>query len=197
MTRLLLVRHAESEWNASGRLQGRRDPPLSARGRRQAVRAAELVAPFSPTAATTSPLARARATAQLLGWPDARQDPAWEEADLGEWSGLSAASVIDAGDGRYAAWRTGRHTPPAGEPWEALRERVAAAVARLAADGGTQLVVTHGGPIRAVCNLLLGLDPLHVVPAGNASLSVLELDDPPRLRLYNLTAAADPDGPQD
>lgn len=68
---------------------------------------------------------------------------------------------------------------------------------RLASQAGTQPVVTHGGPIRAACSVLLGLDPLHAVLVGSASLTVLDLDDPPRLRLCNRTFSADLDGPPD
>ncbi|MHA6627529.1 histidine phosphatase family protein [Pseudonocardia sichuanensis] len=191
--RLLLVRHGETVWNAERRLQGDRDIPLSATGRAQASALAPVVAAHAPACVVTSPLARTRETAELLGFPGERHDARWQEADLGDWTGLRTAVLRERG-GAYAAWRAGRFTPPGGEPFAALTERVAAGVADLRADpgGGVVLVVTHGGPIRAVLRHLLGLEPARIVPVGPASLTVLDLGvDGARLHGYNIRAGAE------
>ncbi len=64
MTRILLVRHGESEWNADGRWQGQADPPLTERGRRQAVHAASALGTID--AIVTSDLERASETGAIL-----------------------------------------------------------------------------------------------------------------------------------
>jgi broad specificity phosphatase PhoE len=187
MRQLILVRHGESAWNAEGRLQGDADIELSEHGRRQARGLASLVRELSPTEAVTSDLGRARETADLLGHPGAVVDPAWREANLGEWTGLLVADLIrDDGDG-YQAWRSGHSTAPGGEAWDELRARVTAALEGLTRRDGRYLVVTHGGPIRAACAALIGLEPMKIVPVSPASVTILDLDPIPRLRAFNLT----------
>ncbi|MGO1174057.1 MAG: histidine phosphatase family protein [Actinomycetaceae bacterium] len=182
--RLLLVRHGETAWNSDGRLQGQRDIGLSERGTAQARELAPLVRDMGPTHVIASPLRRTIETVASLGFTPDRLDERWMEADLGAWTGRSASDLLAAGE-PYADWRAGRFTPPGAEPFEALQERVVAAVADLP-DLPTVLVVTHGGPIRAVCDRLLGLAPSAVVPAEPASMTILEIADRPRLRSYSL-----------
>ncbi|HEU4438315.1 MAG TPA: histidine phosphatase family protein, partial [Methylomirabilota bacterium] len=67
--RVLLIRHAETDWNRARRFQGRRDVPLSAAGREQAESAARLLAATPLAAVWSSPLARARETASLIAAP--------------------------------------------------------------------------------------------------------------------------------
>jgi broad specificity phosphatase PhoE len=193
--RLLLVRHGETAWNAEHRLQGDHDVPLSDTGRAQARALGPLVSTHSPSVVVASPLARARETAELLGHPPASCDPRWQEAHLGEWTGRQAVELPGTA---YADWRAGRHTPPGGESFAELTARVVEAVEALDPAAGTTLVVTHGGPIRALCHHLLGLHPALVVPVGPASLTALELGGSgPRLRMYNVTPAAPEADPTD
>jgi len=187
VNQLLLVRHGESTWNAEGRLQGEAEVPLSDRGRRQARDLAAMIRELAPDHAVTSDLGRAAETAVLLGHADATADPAWREAHLGEWTGRLAADLIANDGDAYLAWREGRRTPPGGEPWEQLVERISAAIDALRKRGGIHLVVTHGGPIRAACAALVGLEPSNIVPVGPASVTVIDIDGRPRLRAFNLT----------
>ena len=173
--RLILVRHGESEWNALGRVQGQADPPLHARGREDARRAAPLVAALDPQAAVTSDLRRAVETGEIL-FPGAATDPRWRECAMGDWTGRSAAELYAEPGGRFTAWRDGRADPPGGETWDAMCARVAEAAWELRASGVERaLVVTHGGPVRAACAALAGLLPDQLVPVGNASVTVIEL----------------------
>ncbi|WP_300008875.1 histidine phosphatase family protein [Pseudonocardia sp.] len=193
--RLLLVRHGETAWNAAHRLQGDHDVPLSEAGRAQARALDPLVAAHVPVRVVTSPLARARETAELLGYPEVTGDRRWQEAHLGDWTGRPASELpVPA----YPDWRAGRYTPPGGESFAELTARVVEAVAGLDRTAGTTLVVTHGGPIRALCHHLLGLHPTLVVPVAPASLTVLELDGTDaRLRMYNVTPTAAAPDPTD
>lgn len=173
--RLILVRHGESEWNALGRVQGQADPPLHPRGRDEARRTAPLVRALEPEVAVTSDLRRAVETGELL-FPGAGTDPRWRESAMGDWTGRSGAELYAEPGGRFAAWRDGLADPPGGESWDHVCDRVTEAARELRVSGAERaLVVTHGGPIRAACAVLVGLAPDQLVPVGNASITVIEL----------------------
>jgi glucosyl-3-phosphoglycerate phosphatase len=173
-TRLLLVRHGETEWNAQRRLQGQRDIALSPRGQEQAADLAAMVRALAPDRVIASDLARALQTSAALGYtPEA--DPRWREADLGAWTGQPIEALRQHQPDAYAAWRGGLFTPAGAEPFDTLRERVVAATEELLGTCKTALVVTHGGPIRAVCAHWLCLPPKRIVPVSPGSLTVLEL----------------------
>ena len=168
MTRLLLLRHAESQWNAEGRWQGIADPPLSAAGEEQAAAAGELLRPFGFAAIVSSDLRRARRTAEVLatalgGTPPAIE-PELREYDVGDWSGLTRSEIETRWPGAIAAWREGRlASTPHGERRDAAVRRVATALRRVAAagPGGPVLVITHGGVIGSLATSL-GAEPARV-----------------------------------
>ena len=188
---LVLVRHGESTWNAEQRLQGQQDPPLSERGREQARAAARVVAGLGLPAerVVSSDLSRARETAELLGVGAARLDPAWREIDVGGWAGRRAADVDAEADG-LTNWRGGPRTAPDGEPWADFARRVARAIAELAAAGGSWIVVSHGGCVRAATAHLTGADARALGAPGNGSATVFALGARPRLLAYGIV----PDG---
>ena len=153
--RFLLVRHAESEWNAERRWQGHADPPLSDRGREQARTAARHLSGFEgPVVA--SDLVRAVETAEIiaseLGLGPVHIEPGMREIDVGGFSGLTADEVARRLPEAHADWKAGRlETYPDGESRTAHPERILDALARLAAEhDGDVLVVTHGGCITAI-----------------------------------------------
>lgn len=198
-TRLVLLRHGATEWNLAGRLQGNADIGLSETGRDQARAVRPLLDPWAVDRVVRSPLLRCAQTADEIGVdglpslddPEVRVDARWAEADLGEWTGRTREELIDRGDRAYDAWRAGSLVPPGGESLEDIRARVDDALTELRGRAGTTLVVTHGGPIRAVLHLLLGLRTGQVVPVSPAGLTVVDLSlGRPRLAAYNLTAAA-------
>ncbi|HEX3425627.1 MAG TPA: histidine phosphatase family protein [Acidimicrobiales bacterium] len=162
MTLLLLLRHAESEWNAVGRWQGIADPPLSERGERQADQAAPRLATMGISAAVSSDLRRARDTAERLSQALALRrpigtDPDLREYDLGQWSGLTRGEIEAGWPGEIALWRAGELVAtPGGERRDHFVRRITGAIARVArtAAGDTVLVVTHGGVISAVARSL-------------------------------------------
>jgi broad specificity phosphatase PhoE len=182
---LALVRHGESTWNAEWRMQGQADPPLSDEGRAQARALRPLLEGLAPDVVIASDLARARETAELLGHPDAVLDRRWRESDVGRWSGRLVSDLIAEDAEAYRGWLEQTHTPPGGEPWGATRDRVVAAV-RAAAAGGVRkaLVVTHGGPVRACCEVFAGLPRRHLVPVPTASLTAFEITAAPRLLVF-------------
>jgi len=159
---LLLIRHAESEWNACGRWQGHADPPLSERGRRQAeALARELAAePIGQIGRIdrieSSDLLRARETAAplaaALGMP-VRTDPLYRELDLGVWSGLTGDEIRARGDEVYERFtsRQPDARAPEGESRLELWARARASIEALCEGcaGERVVLVTHSGFVRA------------------------------------------------
>ena len=113
--RLFLVRHGQSTYNAQARLQGQADPPLSDAGRAEAKLLKPALPRFDETQVVTSDLQRARETAELLGYPDARPDARFREIDVGEWAGRPLSEFPS---GAETAWRGGSLKAPDGESWE-------------------------------------------------------------------------------
>jgi len=164
---LILVRHGESVANAQGLLLGRTDAELTRSGREQAVAARSLLrAPVAEV--RTSPLSRARDTAELLAPRlPLTVDDRWVEVDYGEFEcqplGGIPASV-------WQQWQSDRGFRPAGgETLAEVDVRIAAACEELfAADGsgarrpdGDVVVVSHVTPIKAAVAWALGTADLY------------------------------------
>ena len=173
--RLILIRHGLSVWNASGRVQGQADPPLSPAGREEARRLGPMVVAQAPEAVVSSDLVRARETAELLGAGAVETDPRWRESAMGDWTGRAADELLADPSGAFVRWREGLERPPGGESFDDMRARAGAAVRDLLARGlRCAVVVTHGGPVRAAVAELAGLAPWSLVPVPNASMTVIE-----------------------
>ena len=152
---LLLVRHGQTEANAAGLIQGRRDPDLTALGRRQAAALAGAV----PDTATvvSSPLRRARQTAEGLGRP-VEIDERWLEVDYGDLEGRVVADVR----GLLTRWLVDADwAPTGGESLAAASRRVVSACEELLPRFAVEdvVVVTHVGPIKAAVAWALGAPP--------------------------------------
>jgi probable phosphoglycerate mutase len=149
MTRVLLVRHGQSEWNAEGRWQGQADPPLTDLGRAQAHHAARALGTVD--AIVSSDLQRAAETAAILagelGVGPLVIDPDLRERDAGEWSGLTRAEIDRDWPGYLADDGPERRRPPGWEPDDALVARATAVLVRIheLVPGGEAIAVTHGG----------------------------------------------------
>ena len=155
MTTIFLARHGESDWNVAKRFQGHSDRPLTERGREQAHALADLVGAEKIDAVYTSPLSRARETAEIVAARaglEAVALPELREVDTGSWSGLSRADVETRFPEGFARWRSGGSGWEDGESYEEMAERVIGALRRIAEDhpDGRVLVISHGGPIRAI-----------------------------------------------
>jgi probable phosphoglycerate mutase len=178
MTRVLLVRHGQSEWNADGRWQGQADPSLTDLGRHQALHASRNLGVVD--AIVASDLHRASETALIiageLGVGPLVLEPGLRERDAGEWSGLTRAEIErdwpgyldppssgrDPGSGigpaavAAAQPKVERRRPPSWEPDEVLLDRVIVALGRVhdLAPRGEVIVVTHGGVVYALEGML-------------------------------------------
>jgi len=193
--KLLLARHAESAWNAERRFQGRTDVGLSDMGREQAAALARALAGGRVGAIYSSPLVRARETAEIVarerGLTVTLVDEL-RELSLGAWEGRTVDDVLATEADAYRLWRERPYDcpPPDGEHIEDVARRVLPVMELIVsshADGQEALVVSHGGVISVFLCHLLGLSPnaLWQLAIGNASLSVV---DPPRVLTLNDTA---------
>jgi broad specificity phosphatase PhoE len=162
VTTLLLARHGESDWNRAHRWQGHADRPLTERGRAQAADLATRLGEIPLDAIYSSDLERARETAEVVARSqglEVTQLPALREVDVGSWSGLTREEAERRYPEGFRRWRAGGTGWDDGESYGEMSTRILAAVDEIADrhDGGRVLIVTHGGPIRAIHAAALGL----------------------------------------
>ena len=160
---IIIVRHGRTEFNATGRLQGRTDNPLDEVGLAQAEAVAAYLQPelLSDTLFVCSPLLRARQTATAIvdrvgSFFDI--DERWIELDYGSYEGLRQAEVPA---NVWREWRSDSDfAAPQGESLNQVQERVAQACDDLAQrlDGRTAVVVSHVSPIKSAVAWALGVD---------------------------------------
>ncbi|TCB96434.1 bifunctional RNase H/acid phosphatase [Micromonospora zingiberis] len=184
-TRLILVRHGETEYTEQGRYSGRGDIALSEKGRAQVRATAARVAALAPNAAAvvSSPLSRCTATAEAIaaaiGELPVRRDDDLIECDFGAWEGRTFAEVREQWAGELDAWLAStRVAPPDGESFAEVAERCARVVQRLlgAYPGQTVVVVSHVSPIKLMLrDALAATDAfLHRLYLDAAGISVLD-----------------------
>ena len=156
-TRFLLIRHAQSEWNADGRWQGQADPGLSEEGRAQARALAASLVETPLDVLLASDLDRARQTAEAIGRATGLipvLDPRFRELDVGSWSGLRREEIEARDPELLARFEAGEPDvrPGGGESRQGIRRRVREAAAELRElyAGSRIALVTHLGVIRAL-----------------------------------------------
>jgi broad specificity phosphatase PhoE len=149
------LRHGETDWNAQGLSQGHTDIPLNAVGRAQAERAARTLRGSGIATIVSSPLGRARVTAETvaeaLDLPVAAFDDDLREVNFGEQEGEPMGDWYDD-------WIAGTYTPERAESFAALLARAVAAVNRALEQPAPVLVVAHGALFRAL-RLAFGHEP--------------------------------------
>jgi broad specificity phosphatase PhoE len=186
---ILLVRHGQTAANAAGLLLGRADPPLTDLGRLQAAASAAALA--GVTRVVTSPLCRARQTAEAFGPGVALEvDERWTELDYGEFEGRP---VKDVPNSTWQRWRRdASYSPPGGESLAALGRRVRDACEELTSDDRDDdvAVISHVSPIKAAIAWALGVDDTVAwrMFLDQASISRVAIGaNGPSLRSYNET----------
>src|ERR1700729_4249163 len=148
MGELIVLRHGETEWSASGRHTGRTDVPLTSRGEAAAAALAPALAGRHIAAVFTSPASRAVRTAELAGLQDTKTDPDLQEWDYGGYEGRTTAQIQAERPGWYL-WRDGVIPGDAAHPGEtvdqvgARADAVLSRVTPLLAQGDVALVA-HG-----------------------------------------------------
>ena len=201
--RVVLWRHGRTAWNAESRFQGTTDVALDEVGIAQAERAARDLATLAPHRIVSSDLERARVTAETLAAMvglEVTTDPDLRETYAGSWQGLTRDEIIAADSAGWHRWIAGDDIRPGGgETRSEVSERVSAAVLRHAEDlpaGGTLVVASHGGAVRACLGRLLGLPVEHWTVLGglvNCAWSVLEEQPDGRWRLVEHNARSLPE----
>lgn len=201
-TRLLLLRHGQTELSVDRRYSGRGNPALTDLGRRQAEAAAQYLGQRGGVAAVvTSPLQRAydtaAAAAKVLSL-DVTVDDDLIETDFGAWEGLTFTEAAERDPDLHRRWlRDTSLAPPEGESFDSAAERVGRARARIVTEhaGETVLVVSHVTPIKTLLRMALDGGPniLYRLHLDLASLSIAEFypDGAASVRLVNQTAYLD------
>ncbi|MEU5264048.1 bifunctional RNase H/acid phosphatase [Amycolatopsis sp. NPDC021455] len=204
-TRLLLLRHGQTEMSALRRYSGRGDVPLTELGQAQAAAAAKrlaatdgLVVDGEAVPIISSPLTRTKQTAQAVA--DAlggrvETHPGLIETDFGEWEGLTFAEAADRDPELHRSWLGDSSVPPpGGESFDVVHRRVRKARDELIAEHGgrTLVLVSHVTPIKTLLRMGLDAGPqlLFRLHLDLASLSIVEFypDGNASVRLVNDTS---------
>lgn len=182
---LWLVRHGETEWSLTRRHTGRTDIPLTANGERQAATVEPRLRDVDFALVLSSPLQRARRTAELAGFADQLQlDDDLVEVDYGEYEGITTATIRE----QRPDWDLWRDGCPGGETIDAVAARVARVIERARAADGPVLIVAHAHLLRTLAPVALGLHPdtgRHLL-VDPTSISVIGNErGTPALKLWN------------
>lgn len=184
-TRIIVIRHGETQWNVDSRIQGHGDSPLTAAGVEQAEALARRLAQEKFEVLISSDLGRAMQTAQRIGAlsrhpviPDAR----FRERGFGAGEGMGYDEINRRFPGAFS--RSGEVDPdyaiPGGESRRQFHERVAAAFESVVREhsGKTVVVVAHGGVLATFYRHIqeIGLESPHRIPIANASYNALRHD---------------------
>jgi probable phosphoglycerate mutase len=190
------IRHGETDWNVTGRLQGRHDVPLNARGRAQAMPCGEILRELftrdgrnvAELDFVSSPLGRARTTMELarapLGLPAEgyRIEPQLAEIAFGEWEGFTIAQLHSRDPQRIAAREHDKwhFVPPGGESYEAVSARMRGWYEGLARD---TVAVAHGGTARGLL-AYLGIAKPAAAPLVDIAQGVVYVFEGKRMTRY-------------
>jgi broad specificity phosphatase PhoE len=165
LPKVVLARHGETEWSATGKHTSVTDVPLNEVGRRAAERLGERLAGREFALVLTSPRARARETCELAGFGAAAQvDDDLVEFDYGEYEGRTTPEIREEVPG-WSVWRDGS---PGGETAEQVGARADRVIERALAAGGDVALFAHGHLLRVLGARWIGLP---AVAGGNLALS--------------------------
>jgi alpha-ribazole phosphatase/probable phosphoglycerate mutase len=178
------IRHGQTDWNRDDRLQGSSDIPLNDVGREQAHEAAAVLRDGGWDAIVSSPLSRARETAEIIAQPHALavvSAPDFNELDLRRWEGMTAAEIEARDPDAWKVWCAdpARLRLQGIESFADLRQRVRRgldSIVRRHAGAGAA-IVTHDGVIRiAVIEALgIGAEQYRSIPVDNTGLTILDV----------------------
>jgi broad specificity phosphatase PhoE len=194
---VMLMRHGETDWNREGRVMGQNPVELNARGRVQVEAAARFAQSIKPDLIISSPLVRARQSAELmaagLGGIPIVEEPSIAEVMYGRWEGMVYHDLIH--DPYYVEYRKSPldHPTPGGETIAQVQARGVEAVTRALSDrsGARIMFVSHGDIIRTVLCYFMGLElgHFHRLRVDNASISTIQISGKfAELKFLNLLA---------
>lgn len=203
MTRLFIVRHGETDYNREKRIAGQLDVPLNELGRAQARATAELLKDESIAAVYASDLLRAAETAQFIAAKhklDVISFKELRERSYGHWEGKLSEEIERLFPEEYEQLRQAPldFVPPGGESRKELYERVTKKLNEILAGHSAEsvVIVSHGGPIRAMINYVIAQELGIPVPqqsqvridADLCSVSLLSHDEKEGLRIILLNS---------
>jgi len=186
LTKVIFIRHGQTEWNVTGRYQGQSDVQLTAEGRRQAEKLAADFPVDTVDAVYASDLQRAMVTAETIaqkfGLP-VQAEPAFREVSFGKWEGLTYQQIV-------AEWEEGmtnflQHPDileiPGGETFPAVQKRATDKLQELVKkhDGQTIVVVAHGAVLRTMLTaaLHMPLQYLWSIRQFNTAVNIVRYDE--------------------
>ncbi|MFO0806473.1 MAG: histidine phosphatase family protein [Gemmataceae bacterium] len=181
---IYLVRHGETEWTRSGRLTGRTDIALTAKGEADAAKIGARLRGIEFTKVFSSPLVRAKRTAELAGFAP-ELDSELLEWHYGDYEGLCSVEI------RQSGWNNFRDGCPGGESVRGISDRVDRVIARLRAIIGNVLVFAHGHVLRVLAARWVEQPATlgRALYMGTSTVSILGFDahatDEPTIRLWN------------
>ena len=174
---LVLLRHGETEWSRSGQHTGLTDVPLTPRGEELAREAATLLRGRTFAAVLTSPLVRARRTAELAGLTGAETEPRLVEWDYGGYEGLTTPEIRARVGHTWTVFANG--VVPGDTPGETVQDvagRARGVIDRVLPllDDGDVALVRHGHALRVLASVFLEQDPCFgaqlILDAGSVSV---------------------------
>ncbi len=185
-----IIRHGETEWALTGQHTGLSDIPLTEHGEEEARRLIPLLTDIQFEHIYSSPLQRARRTAELA-LPGAKLeiDPELVEWNYGDFEGITSADIVKT----HRGWSVFRDGCPNGESPSQISERADRLITRLQSLGGDVLLVSHGQFGSVLSARWIGLPVLEAdhFPLDTASLSVLSFSvhhpDVPVIKRWNIT----------
>lgn len=186
MTKLYLVRHGETAWNAQNKVQGNMDTELNDLGIMQAEFVAARLAKENIDALYTSSLKRAKATAQKIAEQtklEVNELHEFKEICLGPWEGLTINEINERYTEDYKIYRESPSdfNMPGAETFMQVSERFCNAINNIIVQNSNKniVIVSHGAAIKAAIISILGIDIIHYnkFRIDNASISILNFSD--------------------
>ena len=194
-TRLLLIRHAQTEWNIQRRFQGHGDSPITEEGQEQLQRLKSRLAGLEFDVVYSSDLRRTMETSKMLSGKQRVEEPRLRERGVGILEGLNLEQIMDEHAEAFRAFRSGDkdHQIEGGESLQIALNRAWAFLEEMPEKhpGAELAAVSHAGLIRMICKQILGLalDAPNFFQIPNTSLTQLVFS--PKDRSWSLECLAD------
>ena len=199
MTKVIFIRHGQTEWNVTGRYQGQSDVKLTEEGKEQAEKLADNFPVAKVDAIYASDLCRAMVTAETIAAKfglKVQAEPAFRELSFGDWEGLTYQQIVDKWEEAMANFL--QHPDileiPGGESFPAVQQRAMKRLNELIEkhDGQTIVVVAHGAVLRTLLTaaLHMPLQYLWSIRQFNTAVNIVRYDSDanPTVELLNSTA---------
>lgn len=199
MTKVIFIRHGQTEWNVTGRYQGQSDVKLTEEGKKQAEKLADNFPVAKVDAIYASDLCRAMVTAETIAKKfglKVQAEPAFRELSFGDWEGLTYQQIVDKWEEAMANFL--QHPDileiPGGESFPAVQQRAMKRLNELIEkhDGQTIVVVAHGAVLRTMLTaaLHMPLQYLWSIRQFNTAVNIVryDADANPTVELLNSTA---------